>query len=294
MKKIAWVGLFSLLMTSCEKAVDFKLEIQEPKLIVEATIENDQAPVVVLSRSLSFFSKIDPQLLATSFVHDAEVFVSTGTKTHKLKEYSYVISNGYQLYYYSIDSANLATAFAGELNKQYHLRIVVSNGKEYTAATTIPNTTRRIDSIWWKKAPAIEDSAKVIAVVKATDVPGFGDYIRYFTKRNSEPMYPPIASVFDDLVIDGTTYELELEPGVNRNAERDEDEHFFNKGDTVTFKLSNIDKATFDFWRTVEYGYASVGNPFSTPVKVVSNISGGALGYFGGYASQYRTLIVPK
>lgn len=293
MKKIAWVGLFSLLMTSCEKAVDFKLEIQEPKLIVEATIENDQAPVVVLSRSLSFFSKIDPQLLATSFVHDADVFVSNGTKTHKLKEYSYVISNGYQLYYYSIDSANLATAFAGELNKQYHLRIV-SNGKEYTAATTIPNTTRRIDSIWWKKAPAIEDSAKVIAVVKATDVPGFGDYIRYFTKRNSEPMYPPIASVFDDLVIDGTTYELELEPGVNRNAERDEDEHFFNKGDTVTFKLSNIDKATFDFWRTVEYGYASVGNPFSTPVKVVSNISGGALGYFGGYASQYRTLIVPK
>jgi hypothetical protein len=58
--------------------------------------------------------------------------------------------------------------------------------------------------------------------------------------------------------------------------------------------LSNIDKTTFDFWRTMEYSYQSVGNPFSTPTKVMGNISGNALGYFGGYATQYRTLIVPK
>jgi hypothetical protein len=44
----------------------------------------------------------------------------------------------------------------------------------------------------------------------------------------------------------------------------------------------------------MEFSYASVGNPFSTPVKVQSNIRGNALGYFGGFASQYRTVIVPK
>jgi hypothetical protein len=44
----------------------------------------------------------------------------------------------------------------------------------------------------------------------------------------------------------------------------------------------------------MEFSYQSVGNPFSTPVKVQSNINGDALGYFGGYASQYRTLIVPR
>jgi hypothetical protein len=44
----------------------------------------------------------------------------------------------------------------------------------------------------------------------------------------------------------------------------------------------------------MEFSYASVGNPFSTPTKVMSNISNGALGYFGGYASQYRTLIIPQ
>ncbi len=66
------------------------------------------------------------------------------------------------------------------------------------------------------------------------------------------------------------------------------------KGDTVTLKLSNINKTTYDFWRTMEYTYASVGNPFASPVKVLSNISNNALGYFGGYASQYRTIIIPR
>lgn len=280
-------------MTGCEKAVDFNLEESEPKIVVEATIENNTAPLVFLSRSLNYFSEIDPQLLASSFVHNADVSISNGTKTHKLKEYALPVDSGYVIYYYSIDSSNLSTAFIGQLNTQYTLRIV-ADGREYTANTTIPNITKKIDSLWWKQGPAIVDSNKVVAMVRATDPKGFGDYIRYYTKKNREPFYPPLNSVFDDFVIDGTTYDLELEPGVNRNLERDEDEHFFHKGDTVTFKTSNIDKITFDFWRTMEYSYASVGNPFATPVKVLGNIKGGALGYFGGYASQYHTLVIPK
>jgi hypothetical protein len=293
MKKLwLWVLNICFVGAACERTIDFKLDQSEPKLVVEAIIENNQSPVVILSQSLNYFSTIDPRLLASSFVHDAEVSVSNGVKTHKLKEYSYKVNNDYSLYYYSVDSANLSSAFVGELNKQYSLSIAY-NGKIYNAVTTIPAITKKIDSLWWKPAPATKDSTQVIAFVKATDPKGFGDYVRYFTKRNGEPFYPAINSVFDDLVIDGTTYELQVDPGINRNAERKEEEHFFNRGDTVTFKLCNIDKATFDFWRTMEYSYASVGNPFATPVKVLGNISNGALGYFGGYASQYHTLVIP-
>ena len=60
----------------------------------------------------------------------------------------------------------------------------------------------------------------------------------------------------------------------------------------ITF--DTLAKATYDFWRTMEFTYASVGNPFASPTKVMSNMQGGALGYFGGYASQYRTLIIPR
>lgn len=284
-----------LLMVSCEKKVSFDLQEPAPKLVVEATIENGKAPLVILTRSTDYFSKISPDILASSFVHGANISISNGTKTHQLKEYSRSLGNvGYVFYYYSIDSSNLQTAFVGELNTNYSLRIQ-NEGDEYSGTTTIPGMTKKIDSVWWKSAPLPADSNKVVIMVKATDPLGFGDYIRYFTKRNSEPYLPPFNSVFDDYIIDGTTYELPLEPGIDRNGEReDEEEAFFNRGDTVTFKISNIDKPTYEFWRTVEYSYASVGNPFSSPVKVINNISNGALGYFGGYASQYFTLTIPK
>ncbi|HEV8284981.1 MAG TPA: DUF4249 domain-containing protein [Chitinophagaceae bacterium] len=284
---------FLLLCCGCEKAVTFHLDEIDPKLVVEASIENNQPPVVVLSKTMDYFSNINPSILQNSFVHSAEVYVSNGSLTHKLKEYSIDFGNGYSGYYYSIDSANLSSAFVGQLNHQYSLRII-TEGKEYTATTIIPNITKRIDSLWWKPAPPGNDSDEVEVMVKVTDRPGLGDYIRYFTKRNNEPFYAGLNSVFDDQVIDGTTYNVQVERGWDRNTDPDDRTSFFIKGDTVTFKLSNIDKATFDFWRTMEYSYSSIGNPFSSPAKVLSNISNGALGYFGGYASQFRTITIPR
>ena len=281
-----------VLLAGCEKKIDFNLKDVEPKLVVEASIENDRPPLVSLTKSLGYFSTLSPQVLAQSFVHNAEVFVSNGTLTHKLKEYTVPLAPGFNLYYYSIDSSNLATAFVGQLNGSYSLRIV-SEGKEYLAATTITDITRQIDSLWWKPAPANEDTNKVVIMVKATDPQGYGDYIRYFSKNQDQPVYfPPSNSVFDDLFIDGTTYEIQLQPGYDRNADSTEKDFFF-KGDTISFKVSNIDRATFDFWRTWEFAISSIGNPFATPNKILGNISNGALGYFGGYASQYRSIIIP-
>lgn len=289
MKK--FLVLAGIVLMGCEKKIDFKLHDQPDKLVVEGIIENDQPPVVILSKSVGYFSKISADILNNSFVHGAEVFVSNGTLTHKLKEYSRSLGN-VSLYYYSIDSSNLSTAFVGQLNHQYSLRIV-SEGKEYTATTTIPGLNKKIDSVWWKKPPVTSDSTKVIVMIRATDPPGFGDYIRYYTKTNREPFYPPMNSTFDDYFIDGTTYELQVDKGVDRNLSVDFDKNFFRRGDTVGLKLSSIDKATYDFWRTMEFSYSSVGDPFSSPTKVLGNIKGDALGYFGGYASQYRTIIIP-
>ena len=289
-------GICFLVLLGCEKKIDFELNEEASKLVVEGIIENGEPPRILLTRSLGYFSTITPQLLSQSFVHNAQVYVSNGTQTHQLKEYTVPVGGGINFYYYTIDSANPATAFVGELKKQYTLRIVL-DGEEYTAGTSIPDTAKKIDSLWWKPMPATSDTTKVVVMVKVTDPPGYGNYIRYFTRTNREPNFlPPYNSAFDDLFIDGTTYEVQLEGGIDRNAPdtSDRDDDFFFRGDTIQFKLSNIDKATFDFWRTWEFSYASVGNPFSTPTKILGNISNNALGYFGGYANQFRTLIIPE
>ena len=288
------LALYSILIAgfaSCEKSVDFNLKNPEAKLVVDATIENETWPIVFLSNSLNYFSVLDPYYIQQSFVHNAIIYIYEGTKSHKLKEYEIPLQGGYSLFYYTVDSSNLATAFKGELNKQYRLEIE-TGGKFYSATTRIPNITKRIDSLWGKIPPGFYEPNKRALMVKATDPAGYGDYIRYYTRRNSELFYPGLNSVFDDQIIDGTTYSIEIERGVDRNIPRQEGYNYFNKTDTVTLKLCNIDKVTYDFWRTMEFAYASVGNPFSSPVKVLGNINGGALGYFGGYAAQFKTVII--
>ncbi len=283
----------AIALLSCEKNINFTLKEAPNVLVVDASIESGQPPVVVLSNSFDYFSKITPALLAGIFVHDAQVYISTGNTTQQLKEYDIDSAGGNRIYYYSIDSSNLPAAFVGQAGGTYNLK-VISNGEEYDATTTIPFINKKIDSLWWKPAPFTTDSAKVVVFVRATDPPGLGNYIRYFTRQNDGPFLPGSQSVFDDQLIDGTTYDLRLDPGIDRNDPVSFDDNFFHHGDTVTLKLSNIDRATYHFWLTMEFAYQSIGNPFASPNNVLGNISNGALGAFSGYSSTFKTLIIPK
>src|SRR5688572_9666354 len=90
-------------LTSCEKDITIDLNDPLPKMVVEATIENNQPPFVILSTSLNYFNKINADILASSFVHDAEINISDGTKIHRLVEDSIVDVQGYTLYFYTND-----------------------------------------------------------------------------------------------------------------------------------------------------------------------------------------------
>jgi hypothetical protein len=289
-RKIFFYFLAMVLLSSCEKNINFDLKDAADVLVVDAQIENAQYPTVVLSKSFDYFSKISPALLASSFVHNADVRISNGTLTHRLKEYAFPLTAGYTGYFYSIDTASLGTAFSGAFNKTYNMTIV-ADGKTYTSTTTIPLLTKYPDSIWFKKTPFAKDTLQMDLMVHATDPPGLGNYIRYFTKRNSQDYLPGENSVFDDQVIDGTTYTVQVDAGIDRRGIFNKDSSYFRRGDTVTLKLCDIDKATYTFWNTWEFAYQSIGNPFSQPGKVIGNISNGALGAFCGYAAYYKTAI---
>lgn len=295
MKRLGSILILWISISSCEKGISFNLNKAASQLVVDGSIENGKAPVIVLSKSLDYFSRINPSILENSFVHNAVVTISNGSKTQQLREYSVPAdTTGYTIYYYSIDSANLANSFVGEFNTVYTLRIEVDS-QVYTATTNITSVRRKINYLNWKDAPSNADTTKAVIIANITDPKGYGDYTRYYTSVNDSAFYPGFNSVFDDQITDGTTFDIELEKGVNRNQKIDlKNYSFFTKGDTVVVKYANIDKATYDFWRTMEFDYQSIGNPFSSPTTVMGNVSNGALGAFCGYASQYISIIIPK
>ena len=284
------ISAFFLFLVSCEKDINIKLDPSQTKLVVDATIENGQAPVVFLSKSLDIFSKINPEVLASSLVRNARIKIGDGISEVILTEDS-IVRNTSKVYFYTTSGS--ALFFRGKANTKYNITIEVL-GEVYTATTSIPEITRRIDSLWWEKIPFAEDTNDVRVMFKGTDRVGLGDFIRYFTKKGQEPFLPGINSVFDDQIIDGSTYTVQIDKGFDKNLEFADSLSNFKRGDTVTIKLCNIDKGTYDFWRTYEFSFQSIGNPFSSPTRISGNISNDALGYFGGYGAQYRTVIIPK
>ena len=292
MRSFLMLFLAVLFLSSCEKDINFKLNDEGQKLVVDGEIENDKEPRVILTRSQSFFSTISPEILINAFARNAEVFISNGTLTHKMKEYSFPILPGITGFYYGIDNSDPATAFKGETGKTYDLKIIL-DGKEYNSTTKIPQLNKIPDSIFFKTTPDNPDVSKRIMYVKFTDPKGLGNYVRYFTQKNTEPFYPGLNSVFSDEVIDGTTYTIQVPQGVDRNnLPQLPEDNFYTKGDVVTFKFCNIDRSTFLFWNTWEFSLQSIGNPFAQPGNVLGNVSNGALGAFCGYAAWYKTLVV--
>lgn len=287
-----WLAIAGMLY-SCEKPIDLVPEARSPLLVVDGSIESGSPPVVFLTRSLGFFNRLSADMLSESFVRNAMVQVSDNDRTVTLRAYTIPLEGGSAVVY-STDTANPAAAMVGRLGQTYRLRIE-HEGRVYEATTSVLPPGRRLDSIWWQPAPQNPDTNRVVAFARLTDPPGRGDYIRYFTSRNDSAFQAGFNSVIDDALVDGLSFTVQVFRGEPRNREFEREEFgFFRRGDRVRIKLANIDKATYDFWRTWEQNQSNVGNPFGVPIRVLGNISNGALGLWAGYGAQVREMQIPR
>ncbi|MCB0397912.1 MAG: DUF4249 domain-containing protein [Flavobacteriales bacterium] len=291
MKRYLIYGLFGLglSLAACDTAIVLDLPQGEEDIVIYGFIEQDSLPVVSLTKSLAVFSTIDVSKLQSSFVHNAAVSLNDGDTTIQLVEYNIPL-NDFTYYFYSLPSS-LINTYKGQVGKSYKLT-VQAEGKTLTATTTIPEPLP-LDSIWWLPHPDEDNDSLVVLQVRFTDKPHEANYARYFTQRNSEPMYPGyFASVFDDSFLEGQTLDFALPRGQDRNDTINDTYSYFWHGDTILVKWCSIDRAHFDFWMTVETDKNNQGNPFGMPTLIQSNVEGG-LGVWGGYGASYHKLIVP-
>src|SRR6478735_3725494 len=307
--RLFWVILLPFL-AACEKEISLEIPEGEPTLVVEGHIEQDVPPVVVLTRSVPIFSDFSPQQLENVFVHNADVFVSDGSREYKLSEQNSgflppellkVIAEQYgftpdkntgqlpfTFYFYS------TAELKGKVGGKYKLRIE-AEGKTLTAATSIPYLTK-IDSLWIKPHTDPKNDSLVTLWYRYRDPDTLGNCVRYFTSRNQEAFFPGyFSSVFIDDFVNGKPYiDYPLARGESKSRVPDFDTYgYFRKGDSITIKWCNIDIDHFRFWETLESDFGSRGNPFGAPLAIKSNINGG-LGIWGGYGVVYHKFVVPK
>lgn len=284
MKKFKLCFLLLLLvltgLTSCDDSLDFELHNYQSQLVVDGQIENGGYPVVVLTRSASYFSTIDSAFLRNMVISRAKVTVSDGITEEVLTLRKN--NNFYPPYIYE------GTELKGEAGKTYSLQIEHDN-KTYTSITTIPQPVL-LDSLWFNLVPGKKSLGQIYG--KFTDPEDTEDYYRVFTQRVEQDtkFIPVYLSAIGDRFFNGQTFTFSLLRGSESLSDA-KDDVYFKKGDLVRVKISTMDRIHFDFWRTLERELYVTGNPFSSSGnEIKSNITGGALGIWGGYNSSVHEI----
>ncbi len=314
MKWYKYISLIGItLFWSCEQDIELDAPEHEPKIVVEGSIYTDQVPFVILTRTTPFFEETSIEDIEESFVHGANITVTDGTDTVQLTEVS-SDSLGQIILDYFTDSlgvdipsdsssqvtfyfyTDMSFSMIGQEGKSYWLDIE-TGGNMLSSVTTIP-VKAGLDSLWIEPHPDPEVDTLVSVFARYADPAGVPNYVRYFSKRNSEPYYTPyFNSVYDDqsfVNYDGETFDFALEPGYDRNGDIDFETYlYFVKGDTMRFRWCAIDEATYDFWFSLEYDQGQTGGIFSKPIVISSNIVGG-LGVWAGYAVDEYQVIIPE
>ena len=281
-------------LVSCQKVVHINLGTSPTQIVVEGAVETNIPPYVVLTSTIGFFSKVNLSTLQNSFIHGANVTVNDGTKTVTLKEYTIDTLNGNKFYVYTVDTSNAVNIMLGAVNKFYTLTIIY-NGQTYTSVTKIPNV-KGLDSLWFA-SPVFKDSktpdSAVQLFVNYTDPDTAGNYVQYYTKRNSEQYYQ--SGLYSDVLVNGETVRnIDLFAGYDDSTHANGDSlSYFYPGDTVTLKWCEIDKNAYNFWSSYIYANNALGNPFASPINLQTNISNGGVGIWQGFGSVFYTIVVP-
>ncbi|PKV75497.1 DUF4249 family protein [Pontibacter ramchanderi] len=309
MKIRIWLLLWIISsLLACEENLTLDIPAGEEQLVVEGHIEQDAPPVVVLTRSMPVFAGFSPADLEGSFVHGAQVVVSSGGKSYTLKELpaaafwpelrrvvseQYAIpeaqlTGGSKFVFYVYTSEELK----GEVGRSYQLRIS-HEGKVLTSSTTIPQLNP-LQELFLQLHPDPKQDSLFTLFYRYQDPDTLGNSIRYFTKRNSEPFYPGyFTSVFNDELINGVrSLSFPLDRGEPRGQEVDLDTYsYFGKGDTIVVRWAAVDLSHYRFWYTLENERNNNGSPIGSPNTTRSNINGG-LGIWGGYGVTYHRIVV--
>lgn len=271
-----------LSLVSCTEDINLSIVGGEEKIVIEGTIENGKPAKVIITRSSPVSKTIDANSI---LVTDAKVYVSDG-----------VITDTLQL---GIDSsASFPLVYSGStligMPNQTYFLTVEADGKTFTAITTIPQPVA-LDSVYWKPQPPRDTLGWAWAYF--SEPAGLGHAYKWYAKQPGDRRYlAPSGSTFDDKFIDGKSFEFAYnrpsDPTAPEPVDTDDDTRWYYRNtDTVFIKFCTIDSKTAKFYTTFEAAQQTNGNPFASPVTIISNINGGGLGVWAGFGCTYDTIM---
>jgi hypothetical protein len=260
--------LFFLLfaMNSCKKVITLNLSSAAPKYVVEGSITDSVGTAqVLISQTKDFYAD-------NSFVGITGAIVTITN------------DSGIVTTFTAIDSGVYASPLlVGQQNHTYTLNVIVA-GQTFTATSTMP-TKVPFDSLFITSNASF-GSAKNVANVQYKDPAGKGNSYRFIEYVNG--IQQQAIFIENDDLTDGNKVISQL----NIFGSDSVGNKKINTGDVVKVDMECVDKNVYEYWYSLDQG--STGSSQSAaPGNPVSNMQGGALGYFSANTLQTKNAVTP-
>jgi hypothetical protein len=257
--------LVLLILTACEKVINVDLNEAAPRIVIEGLIDDGPGPYkVLISKSASFFNQ--PTL---PIVSGAIVIIEDNTGiTDTLAERA--------------PGVYVTSKTRGIPGRVYTLTVLYDNN-EYTGTSTMMKFVD-IDSLSLVKTETqhfnlggSSGNEKNVSVYCYFRDPPEKNFYRLKVYSNDTTNFERYR-LYDDQYTNGE--ETELRVG------------YAEAGDSLKVELLSLDKSTYGYYRTLADLIYS--NPVfgSTPANPDSNLSNGALGYFGTCTVSARKIAI--
>ena len=246
------VGLFS-----CVETVQLDLRSIEPQLVIEGKITDgtiDNEVKITLSQDFQKPNEFPPITTATVTVTDlttgeAELLSQTSPGVYEIRQLKGVSGHQYKL-------------------------LVTYNDSNYESTSTMPQKVP-FEELKYQEVTRMESNIRMVAVYN--DPKEQTNYYRWAT-IGADGVRSRAYFVRSDSFNNGNRIEQVIDSGMDIQA-----------GDCITIEMQCIDKATFDYFLTLSRQQGQGPNSGSSGTNPPTNISGGALGYFGAYTIALKT-----
>ena len=249
-----------MVLTGCQKVINLNLKDGAGKYVIEGNITNLPGPYTV---TISQSGEVSEDYVFNGVGHATVVVGDNAGNTETLQEKAQGI---YQ-----------TATLAGVEGRTYYLSITL--GTEHFTATSVMPHRVPLDSLYIEEVFNFSKTVKAVVPV-FTDPIGKGNnykFNQYINGNLDKELYYQ-----NDDFTDGkqSTWSL-LRPDPDSTL---------HLNDQVDVEMQCIDSAAYKYWYSMDQ--SSLGDGDGLAANPVTNILGGALGYFSAHTSQTRSIIV--
>jgi hypothetical protein len=264
-----------IIFSSCEDVIEIDLNDADPVFVVEAIIFKDSICTVHLTRTASYFSPDEPQV-----IDDAIINLSDGTLIENLN----YAGNGYYT----------GNTIIGTEGTNYEIEIF-HDGVRYKGTSFLPFETD-IVGISYNKTESgsmFDPTLRTMFIIKIEfiDDPDQDNFYMVRYKLDGEVQQNSYYVLTEDKAVNGYLNMFDI-----NNADKDTisfSEWMFCERGEVEVQVFSIDESIYNYFlqlNDILFWKRTIVPP--TPYNPKSNISNGALGYFAAWTFDSSKIIL--